>query len=48
MIVLIILALFIVFSSIRQVDEYERGIKFTFGKFSGLVSPGWHIVWPVV
>ena len=33
--------------SIKQVNEYERGIKFTLGKFSGLMNPGWQIVIPV-
>lgn len=39
---------FIVISSIRQVNQYERGIKFTFGKFSSIMEPGWRIVWPIV
>ncbi len=34
-------------ASIRQVDEYERGIKFSFGKFTKVLEPGWHIVIPV-
>lgn len=32
---------------IRQVNEYERGVMFTMGKFSGLKSPGWRIVIPI-
>ena len=31
----------------RQVNQYERGVKYTMGRFSGLVNPGWRIVWPV-
>jgi regulator of protease activity HflC (stomatin/prohibitin superfamily) len=34
--------------SIRQVNEYERGVKFTIGKFSDLKQPGWRIILPVV
>jgi len=34
--------------SIRQINQYERGIKFTFGKFSNVMEPGWRIVLPVV
>lgn len=33
--------------SIKQVDEYERGIRFTTGKFSKILNPGWHIIWPI-
>ncbi|MEI6511088.1 MAG: slipin family protein [Candidatus Uhrbacteria bacterium] len=34
-------------ASIKQVNQYERGVKFTMGKFSSMVDPGWRIVWPV-
>ena len=37
----------VILCSIRQVDEYERGIKFTFGKFSKILMPGWHIILPI-
>ncbi len=32
---------------IRQINEYERGVMFTMGKYTGLKSPGWRIVIPV-
>ena len=38
---------FIVLCGVRQVNEYERGIMFTCGKFSYIVKPGWHVVLPV-
>lgn len=34
--------------SIRQVNQYERGVKFTFGKFTKMVDPGWRLVLPVI
>ncbi|HOP65942.1 MAG TPA: slipin family protein [Bacilli bacterium] len=34
-------------SSIKQVNEYERGVKFTLGKFSSIVKPGWRLVFPI-
>ena len=37
----------IVFVSIKQIDEYERGIKFTMGKYSKTMEPGWNFVLPV-
>jgi len=32
---------------IRQINEYERGVMFTMGKYTGLKSPGWRIVIPI-
>lgn len=46
MIILIILLTILVLS-IKQVSEYERGIKFCFGKFSKIMNPGWNIVIPI-
>lgn len=34
--------------SIRQVNEYERGVMFWFGKYTGMKNPGWRIVLPVI
>ena len=38
----------IVLCSIRQINEYERGILFTFGKFSKVLAPGWRLILPVI
>ena len=46
--ILIIAFLILVLVSIRQINQYERGVKLTFGKFSGIMQPGWRIVWPVI
>ena len=34
--------------SIRQINQYQRGIKFTFGKFTSVMEPGWRLVWPII
>ena len=39
--------LFIILISIRQISEYERGIKFRFGKFKKIMKPGWNLVLPI-
>lgn len=39
--------LVIVLGSIKQINEYERGIKFTLGKFSKIMNPGWNLVFPI-
>jgi regulator of protease activity HflC (stomatin/prohibitin superfamily) len=38
---------FAILISLRQVNQYERGVKYTMGRFSSLVNPGWRIVWPI-
>ena len=48
MVFLIVFVLFILLISIRQVSEYERGIKFRFGKFTKILTPGWKIVLPII
>ncbi len=47
MIFIIIAIIVILLVSIRQVNQYERGIKFTLGKFSKIMNPGWNIVLPI-
>lgn len=32
---------------IRQVDQYERGVMLTLGRYTGVKAPGWRIVVPV-
>ncbi len=39
--------LVLLLSFIKQVDQYERGIVFTMGKYSKMWGPGWHILIPV-
>lgn len=48
--ILILIApiLFLILISIRQVNQYERGLRFTLGRYSGMMDPGWRIVWPII
>lgn len=39
--------LILILSFIRQVDQYQRGILFTMGKYTKMWQPGWHIIIPV-
>lgn len=34
-------------SFLRQVNQYERGVMLTMGRFTGIVEPGWRVVVPV-
>ena len=39
---------FIILISIKQVNQYQKGVKFMLGKYIGLMEPGWRIVWPII
>lgn len=41
----VVIGLMVLF--LRQVDQYERGVMFTMGKFSGIMHPGWRLVVPI-
>jgi regulator of protease activity HflC (stomatin/prohibitin superfamily) len=45
---LITLVVLLLLFSIRQINQYENGIIFTLGKFTGTMKPGWNIVLPIV
>lgn len=44
----IIFIIAVIISAIRQVNEFERGVRFTFGKFTGIMNPGWRLVIPII
>lgn len=46
--ILIVLIATLLLISVRQINEYERGVKFSFGKFSKIMNPGWNIVLPII
>ena len=45
--VFLIVLIILLIGSIKQISEYERGIKFTCGKFSSIMEPGWRLVFPI-
>ncbi len=45
--ILIIGLIFIVLAGLKQINQYERGVKFTMGKYSKLMEPGWRLVVPI-
>jgi len=47
LVILLIIIGIILLASIKQVNEYERGILFTQGKFTKIIEPGWHIILPI-
>ena len=44
---LLIFAVVLVLSSLKQINQYERGVVYTMGRFTNIIEPGWKIVWPI-
>lgn len=44
---LIFLVVILFLATLRQVNQYERGIKFTMGTYTSTIGPGWRVVIPV-
>ncbi len=40
--------IFIILVSIKQVNQYQKGVKFMLGKYIGLMDPGWRLVFPII
>jgi len=36
-----------ILACLKQINEYQRGVVFTMGKFTGILEPGWRLVVPV-
>lgn len=45
---LLIIFVFLLAISIKQINEYERGVRFFLGKYDGIMEPGWRIVLPII
>ncbi len=45
--IFIIIIIVACIAMLRQINEYERGVVLTMGRFSGIKEPGWKIVVPV-
>ncbi|MFA6340663.1 MAG: slipin family protein [Candidatus Paceibacterota bacterium] len=44
----VLAAIFVVIIiSIKQINQYERGVRFTLGKYTGVMEPGWRLVFPI-
>ncbi|HDZ86055.1 MAG TPA: slipin family protein, partial [Candidatus Moranbacteria bacterium] len=47
MTIVIIIAVFIILISIKQINQYQKGVRFTLGKFTGIMEPGWRLIIPI-
>ncbi|MEK7531065.1 MAG: slipin family protein [Patescibacteria group bacterium] len=45
--ILLPIVLIIILFSIKQINQYERGLRFTLGRYTGAMEPGWRIIIPI-
>ena len=48
LVVIVAIVLLLIASSIRILKEYERGVMFTLGRFTGVKDPGVRLVLPII
>jgi len=44
---IVIILVIIILASLRQINQYERGVMFTMGRYVGTKKPGWRLVVPI-
>ena len=44
---LLIVLVIVILSFLRQVNQYERGVKFTMGRYTSTCNPGWRLIIPI-
>lgn len=47
-IVVFFLVVFVLPAILKIVNQYEKGVRFTFGRFSGVMQPGLRVIIPVI
>lgn len=47
LLVIIGIIVFIFLISIKQIKQYQKGVKFTMGKYTGNMNPGWRLIFPI-
>ncbi|HEY4506116.1 MAG TPA: slipin family protein [Candidatus Paceibacterota bacterium] len=47
LLIFVVLVVIVTLSFLRQVNQYERGVILTMGRFSGMKNPGWRLIIPV-
>lgn len=48
LVVIIVIIALLWFSAISVLNEYERAVMFTLGRFTGIKGPGIILIWPVI
>ena len=47
LVIVLPIAFILLLASLKQINEYERGVVYTMGKFEGIVMPGWRLIIPI-
>lgn len=47
MLVFAIILVILILASLKQINQYERGVLFTMGRYQKIMGPGWRLVIPV-
>jgi regulator of protease activity HflC (stomatin/prohibitin superfamily) len=47
LLVFVVVLFVLLLLSLKQVNQYERGLKFTMGRFTKILEPGWRLVIPI-
>jgi regulator of protease activity HflC (stomatin/prohibitin superfamily) len=47
MYIFLLVVVILLLISLRQINQYQRGVMFTMGRFTGIKEPGWRIVIPI-
>ena len=45
--IVLAIVVIVLLASIRQINQYQRGVKFTLGRYTGIMEPGWRLVIPI-
>ena len=48
LVVIVLPAIFFWLTSLKQINQYERGVVYSFGRYTGIMDPGWRFMWPYV
>jgi regulator of protease activity HflC (stomatin/prohibitin superfamily) len=48
LIVVVVIIALLWFSAINVLNEYERAVMFTLGRFTGIKGPGMVLIWPII
>jgi regulator of protease activity HflC (stomatin/prohibitin superfamily) len=47
MYIILIVAVILILACLRQINQYQRGVKFTMGRYTSTINPGWRFIIPV-
>jgi len=42
-----IVVVVLLLATIRQITQYQRGVRFTLGRYTGTLNPGWRMIIPI-